>query len=165
MSFFCTLLESPLGKLYIETNTEALQKVLFWDEKPIPTLSLLEDCPAIMHQTLHALQQYFSNDLHVFDLPIHWTVGTAFQQRVWQELCKIPYGTTISYAFLAHRLNDPLCIRAAASANGKNPIAIIVPCHRVIGSKGELTGYAGGLHRKKWLLQHEKGLVENTLFG
>ena len=108
------------------------------------------------------IEEYFSNQRKEFDLALD-PVGTAFQQKVWRELLEIPFGTTISYQELAHRLGDPKSIRAAASANGKNPIAIIVPCHRVIGSGGEMTGYAGGIQRKKALLKLEGADVMNQL--
>lgn len=90
--------------------------------------------------------------------------GTAFQRHVWDELLKIPYGKTTSYLKLARELGDEKSIRAAASANGKNPIAIIIPCHRVIGFNGEMVGYAGGVKRKEWLLAHEKGEEQLDLF-
>ena len=100
------------------------------------------------------LERYFSGDLLEFDLPLA-PVGTEFQQKVWTELLKIPYGETITYMDLAVRLGDPKCIRAAGTANGKNPIAIVIPCHRVIGAGNKLTGYAGGIWRKKMLLELE----------
>ncbi|MCB0469520.1 MAG: methylated-DNA--[protein]-cysteine S-methyltransferase, partial [Flavobacteriaceae bacterium] len=90
--------------------------------------------------------------------------GTPFQKQVWDELLKIPFGKTISYMNLTKRLGDVKAIRAVANANGKNPLWIVVPCHRVIGSDGSLTGYAGGLHRKKWLLEHESPLTQQSLF-
>ena len=90
--------------------------------------------------------------------------GTEFQKNVWKELVKIPYGKTVSYLDLAKKLGDAKAIRAVAAANGKNPLWIIVPCHRVIGSDGSLTGYAGGLHRKQWLLNHENPAKQQTLF-
>ncbi len=107
------------------------------------------------------LQDYFEGTLKEFDLPISFA-GTDFQKRVWNELLKIPYGHTISYQELAIRLGDPKCIRAAASANGKNPLAIIVPCHRVIGKDGSMTGYASGIWRKKWLLEREGAISLTT---
>lgn len=105
-----------------------------------------------------AMRSYFKGDLAVIDtLPVE-TTGTPFQKDVWQALRKIPRGTTISYAELAARIDKPKAIRAAGLANGSNPISIVVPCHRVIGSNGTLTGYGGGLPRKKWLLEHEGAL-------
>lgn len=111
------------------------------------------------------LESYFSGELMNFDLPLA-PEGTEFQQKVWAELLKIPYGETITYLDLAVRLGDPKCIRAAGTANGKNPIAIVIPCHRVIGAGNKLTGYAGGIWRKKMLLELEMKHSPNkrTLF-
>lgn len=105
------------------------------------------------------LDEYFAGKRTSFDLPLDLQ-GTEFQLKVWNELLKIPYGKTISYKELSLRLGNLLAIRAAGAANGANPISIIVPCHRVIGSDGSLTGYAGGLWRKKWLLELESGTAE-----
>jgi methylated-DNA-[protein]-cysteine S-methyltransferase len=106
--------------------------------------------------------EYFQGQRRVFDLPVQQT-GTDFQQSVWQQLIQIPYGKTISYMELARRMGDTKTIRAAASANGKNQLAIVVPCHRVVGSKNDLVGYAGGLWRKKWLLDHELKIAHGVL--
>jgi methylated-DNA-[protein]-cysteine S-methyltransferase len=100
------------------------------------------------------LDEYFAGERRNFDFPIKQH-GTGFQQEVWQQLLSIPYGTTITYAAQSKQMNSPLAIRAIAAANGKNNLWIVVPCHRVIGSNGTLTGYAGGLWRKQWLLEHE----------
>ncbi len=104
------------------------------------------------------LEAYFTGDLHTFNLSLE-TGGTPFQRRVWDALRTIPYGATTSYGALAARLGDPRAVRAVGLANGRNPISIIIPCHRVIGADGSLTGYGGGLHRKQWLLAHERGEV------
>jgi len=112
------------------------------------------------------LDEYFAGERKVFDFPIK-QAGSTFQQEVWQCLLKIGYGKTISYLQQSKMMNNPLAIRAIASSNGKNGLAIIVPCHRVIGSDGSLTGYAGGLWRKKWLLEHEatvRGVGQTKLF-
>ena len=113
------------------------------------------------------LNEYFAGTRKCFDIPLV-THGTEFQKKVWNELLNIPYGATKSYRQQADTLKSPLSVRAVANANGMNRIAIIIPCHRVIGSNDSLTGYAGGLHRKKWLLDHEKkhsvAVVNNTLF-
>jgi methylated-DNA-[protein]-cysteine S-methyltransferase len=101
------------------------------------------------------LAEYFAGERQQFDVPLK-LVGTAFQLRVWQELVRIPFGTTISYAQLAQRLGKPTASRAVGHANGRNPISIIVPCHRVIGADGKLTGYAGGVDKKRWLLALER---------
>jgi methylated-DNA-[protein]-cysteine S-methyltransferase len=106
---------------------------------------------AAVHEQLDA---YFGGELEAFDLPLAPT-GTAFQLRVWEELQRIPFGETISYSELAERIGNPRTVRAVGLANGRNPISIIVPCHRVIGADGSLVGYGGGLDRKRWLLEHE----------
>lgn len=110
--------------------------------------------PALLIQCIEQLIQYFNGQKRIFELPLSQP-GTSFQQEVWNELMTIPYARTISYIQLAIKTGDPKATRAVASANGKNHIAIIVPCHRVIGSNRELVGYGGGLWRKKWLLEHE----------
>jgi methylated-DNA-[protein]-cysteine S-methyltransferase len=116
----------------------------------------LEDC-------VYQLQEYFEGKRQVFQLSLNLQ-GTEFQKRVWMQLQRIPYGKTISYLELSKQLGDVKTIRAAASANGKNPIWIIIPCHRVIGSDGSLTGYAGGLERKQWLLNLENPYKQQALF-
>ncbi len=119
----------------------------------------------VMHNCTEQLIEFFSGRRRVFDIPVHQE-GTAFQQRVWGELLNIPFGKTSSYLDLSKKLGDPKAIRAVAATNGKNKIAIIVPCHRVIGSDKTLVGYGGGLPRKKWLLQHEFRIAHGvqTLF-
>lgn len=109
------------------------------------------------------LAAYFRRELNQFTVPLD-LIGTEFQKKVWQALLTIPYGKTVSYLQQSEAMGNPLSIRAVANANGMNKIAIIVPCHRVIGSNGKLTGYAGGLEKKRWLLNMEKGITENTLF-
>ena len=122
-----------------------------------------ESIPESLLDCATQLKAYFNNKLKTFDLKLN-PEGTDFQKKVWKQLEKIPYGKTISYLDLAKQLGDAKTIRAAASANGKNPLWIIVPCHRVIGTDGSLTGYAGGLHRKQWLLNHESEHKQQTLF-
>lgn len=122
----------------------------------------LEIPPCLIH-AVEQLKAYFSENLHFFDIQTDLK-GTPFQQKVWKELMNIPYGETISYLELSKRLGDEKAIRAVASANGKNPLWIVIPCHRVIGSDGSLTGYAGGLSRKKWLLEHEGVIKQQSLF-
>lgn len=109
---------------------------------------------AVLKLAIDQLDEYFAGKRKKFDLPIKQS-GTDFQQQVWQQLLSIEYGATISYAQLSNQMKNPLAIRAIAAANGKNSLWIVVPCHRVIGSDGSLTGYAGGLWRKQWLLEHE----------
>ena len=121
------------------------------------------EIPEVLQSAILQLQQYFSGKRQDFDLKLN-PKGTDFQKKVWEELRNIPYGTTVSYLELSRKLGDEKAIRAVASANGKNPLWIVVPCHRVIGSNGSLTGYAGGLHRKKWLLDLENPPIQQSLF-
>lgn len=152
-------LESPVGIVRIVVSNTALTDVIFVEEK---TNDTTEETPLLV-EAKQQLLAYFNGEIQVFTVPIE-PVGTDFQKRVWNELLKIPYGKTISYLELAKRLGDEKVIRAAASANGKNPIGVIIPCHRVIGNDGKLVGYAGGLHRKRWLLalenKHANGVIE-----
>ena len=148
-----TYYESPIGMLKIGGTEQYIGELGFVDN----TDQLAYGEPGItevMHQCTEQLIEYFHGTRRNFDIPVHQT-GTEFQVRVWGELLEIVYGKTISYMDLAKRLGDPKVIRAAASTNGKNKIAIIVPCHRVIGSDSSLVGYGGGKWRKKWLLGHE----------
>ena len=149
---YASVIDSPVGKLTILADDEAVYEITF-TEKDIESLS--ENTLTL--EVAQQLKAYFDGNLQTFDFPIKQN-GTEFQKEVWQNLLKIPYGTTISYAkFSEHK---PLAIRAIASANGKNDLAIVVPCHRVIGSSGKLVGYAGGLWRKQWLLQHEREVTK-----
>lgn len=155
-------IESPIGIVKIVTSDTALIEVSFVEEK---TLDITDET-ALMTQVKRQLSAYFDGKLQSFSLPLE-PAGTDFQKRVWNELLQIPYGKTISYIELAKRLGDEKVIRAAASANGKNPIGVLIPCHRVIGNDGKLVGYAGGLLRKRWLLalenKHANGVMD--LFG
>ncbi len=153
-------LNSPIGILELQGDSSGLASVLF-----VENISEGEtfEVPHELKDAASQLTQYFEGQRTAFDLPLS-PHGTDFQKRVWRQLQEIPYGKTISYQQIANSLGDPKVIRAAASANGKNPISIIIPCHRVIGSDGSLTGYAGGLHRKKWLLEHESPVKQQSLF-
>ena len=117
-------------------------------------IDILEPSTSLLKTAIRQLDEYFAGDRRVFDFPIKQP-GTDFQQSVWDELLKIEYGKTTSYSKQSENMNSPLAIRAIASANGKNDLWVVVPCHRVIGADGSLTGYAGGLWRKQWLLEHE----------
>lgn len=141
--------QSPVGLLKITCSEEYLVLLQFEGQPGEPA-----NPNAVTELCLLQLQEYFSGKRKEFDLPLNQT-GTAFQQKVWDLLLLIPYGKTISYQALSKQYGDPKAIRAIASANGKNNIPIIVPCHRVIGSNQSLTGYSGGLWRKQWLLEHE----------
>lgn len=157
---------SPIGQIKIVANEDCIHALTFTEGTELPSNKLLSESPAVIHQCIDELIEYFNGTRTKFNVPIHQE-GTDFQQKVWKELYEVPYAKTMSYADLAKKLGDPKVIRAAASANGKNTIAIIVPCHRIIGSDRNLTGYAWGLERKKWLLQHEFriGLGVQTLFA
>ena len=135
------------------------------DEASAKVQSDYHQLPHLVIQAVEQLIQYFQGQRRAFDLPVNQT-GTDFQQKVWHELVNIPYGRTISYLELSRRLGDTKAIRAAASANGKNHVCIVVPCHRVIGSNSDLVGYGGGLWRKKWLLGLENKIAHGvqTLF-
>ena len=153
------IIHSPLGFTKITGDEDGVTQVtvLNSEEKVTDIIpSELEDC-------VIQLKEYFEGSRKDFDLKLN-PQGTDFQKKVWTQLETIPYGKTISYLDLSKELGDVKVIRAAASANGKNPLWIIVPCHRVIGSDGSLTGYAGGLHRKRWLLEHESPYKQQSLF-
>ena len=148
-----TYYESPIGLLKIGGTDQYIGELSFVDESD----QMEHGEPGItevMHQCTEELIEYFHGTRRNFTIPVHQE-GTDFQKRVWNELLGIAYGKTISYMDLAKKKGDPKVIRAAASTNGKNKIVIIVPCHRVIGSDRSLTGYSGGMWRKKWLLQQE----------
>ena len=140
------------------------------DESGISSISVLDTdyevsvtIPEVLKETVNQLYEYFEGKRTSFTFKIN-PKGTDFQQKVWQSLLEIPFGKTVSYLDLSKKLGDIKAIRAVASANGKNPLWIVVPCHRVIGTNGSLTGYAGGLWRKKWLLEHENPTNQQSLF-
>lgn len=139
------------------------------DENGISVISILQEgeistkIPKELKEAITQLQDYFGGKRTDFTFKLN-PKGTDFQQRVWQELRNIPFGKTVSYLDLSKKLGDVKAIRAVASTNGKNPLWIVIPCHRVIGTDGSLTGYAGGLWRKKWLLEHENPSYQQSLF-
>lgn len=150
---------TPMGVLEIKGDVTGLSSVHFMDTE----ISSSEVIPEVLLPAVTQLKEYFGKTRTEFQLTLN-PEGTLFQKKVWKQLETIPFGKTTSYQKMANSLGDPKVIRAAASANGKNPIAIIIPCHRVIGSDGSLTGYASGLHRKKWLLAHESPVRQGELF-
>jgi methylated-DNA-[protein]-cysteine S-methyltransferase len=152
-------IETPLGVAKITGDKNGISTVSILDNQ-IPSTA---NIPESLLDCVTHLKAYFSEDLKSFDLQLN-PEGSSFQKKVWKELQKIPFGKTISYLDLSKQLGDVKAIRAVAGANGKNSLWIIVPCHRVIGSDGSLTGYAGGLHRKQWLLNHESEYKQQTLF-
>ena len=159
-----TYYDSPIGLLKIGGTEQFIGELTFLDNQDQLTYGV-PGVTEVMHECTEQLIEYFHGSRQKFDVPVNQE-GTEFQIRVWKELLEIPYGKTISYMDMAKRLGDPKVIRAAAAANGKNPITIIVPCHRVIGSDRSLVGYSGGMWRKKWLLQHEFKIAHGvqTLF-
>ena len=150
---YTTYYHSPVGLLKISGTRDYISEVSFHDTTQKSDGSK-KDMPPMLINCIEQLIQYFNGERRIFELPINQT-GTPFQQETWSLLMTIPYGKTISYLQLAIKTGDPKATRAVASANGKNNVAIIVPCHRVIGANRELVGYGGGLWRKKWLLEHE----------
>jgi methylated-DNA-[protein]-cysteine S-methyltransferase len=161
---YTTYYHSPVGLLRISGTENYISEVSFFDKVDKPERKK-KNLPPLMIQCIEQLIQYFNGERRVFDFPINQP-GTTFQQGVWNELMTIPFGKTISYLELARKTGDTKATRAVANANGRNNVAIIIPCHRVIGSNRELIGYGGGLWRKKWLLEHEAKIAHGvqTLF-
>lgn len=159
---FASYLSSPLGEIEIAANENAIESIGFL-EGPKSNYPCQEN--EISKIAQQQLLEYIENKRITFDLPLAF-LGSDFQNKVWRQLQTIPFGKTMSYLQFAIDLGNEKCIRAAASANGKNPFAIVVPCHRVIGKNGALIGYAGGLWRKQWLLEHEGAFSkQNILFA
>jgi methylated-DNA-[protein]-cysteine S-methyltransferase len=154
-----TYYKTPLGTAEIIGDENGIQSVSILDKDKETS----QDTPYCLQECVVQLQEYFEGKRASFSLTVN-PKGTAFQMKVWKSLLKIPYGKTRSYLEQSKALGDVKAIRAVASANGKNPLWIIIPCHRVIGSDGSLTGYAGGIWRKKWLLAHENPVKQQTLF-
>ena len=152
-----TYIDSPIGRLLLHSDGVAVTG-LYMDvpDQPQPAREgWTEDAGAgPLPEAIRQLRDYFQGTRREFDLPLRLD-GTAFQRRVWDALTDIPYGATLSYGELAQRIDNPNASRAVGLANGRNPISIVVPCHRVIGADGSLTGYGGGIERKRWLLDHE----------
>lgn len=153
------IINTPLGKAKIEGNFDGISSVVVLNDN----VQVSQIIPEELQDCATQLEEYFNGERKQFSLKLN-PMGTDFQKKVWSKLVKIPYGKTISYLDLSKKLGDVKAIRAVANANGKNPIWIIVPCHRVIGTDGSLTGYAGGLHRKKWLIEHESPYKQQSLF-
>lgn len=155
-----TSIKTPLGLVEIKGNSLGISKI---EVKEDALLAETPEVPNELKQAVVQLREYFAGEREQFSLPLN-PAGTDFQKKVWKALQEISFGTTCSYLQLAERLGDVKAIRAVAAANGKNPLWIVVPCHRVIGTNGSLTGYAGGLWRKKWLLEHENPPTQQSLF-
>jgi methylated-DNA-[protein]-cysteine S-methyltransferase len=165
LTFTLATLPSPLGGMLVVTDSEQRLRALNWEDREDRMRRELERIygrravrlergPAPI-AICRALERYFAGKLQAIDEIAVETGGTPFQSNVWRALRKIPVGTTLSYGRLAHRLKCPLAVRAVGFANGSNPISVVIPCHRLIGADGSLTGYGGGLERKRWLLEHE----------
>lgn len=156
----CTDISTPLGRMRLAATQGALVGVWFHDQQHAPDAALLarwrpDHAHPVLREAARQLADYFAGRRQGFDLPLDFGHGTPFQQGVWRALCTIAPGTTTSYGALAAQLQAPRAVRAVAAAVGRNPLGIVVPCHRVLGARGELTGYAGGLPRKAALLQLE----------
>ena len=151
-----TYFQSPIGRLLLTTDGTALTGLFMEPFRKAQTTDGWAEDIAVgpLAAAVRQLGEYFGGTRREFDLPLR-SQGTPFQTRVWRELVEIPYGQTWSYGELAQRIDKPSASRAVGLANGRNPISIVVPCHRVIGADGSLTGYGGGLERKRWLLAHE----------
>jgi methylated-DNA-[protein]-cysteine S-methyltransferase len=154
-----TYYNSPVGWLEITGNNLGITSIMYSNEPP----ENIGEIPGCLAPCIQQLQEYFAGARKDFSLLLQ-PFGTDFQLKVWEELRKIPFGITISYARLAKNMGNEKLTRAVGHANGKNPLNIIIPCHRVIGSGGKLTGYGGGLWRKEWLLKHEKQNISEGLF-
>jgi|ERR1035437_788792 methylated-DNA-[protein]-cysteine S-methyltransferase len=152
-------MNSPIGIIELEGSDKGLSSLIFVEDAKISPHT-----PPLLKEVHKQLKEYFDGKRKEFSLELDLQ-GTEFQLKVWNKLLEIPYGKTISYLQLAKNLGDPKSIRAAGTANGRNSVSIIVPCHRVIGSDGKLIGYGGGLWRKDWLLKHENNWFKNDLFS
>lgn len=156
MENFCTVYyKSAPGLMEISGDDEGIISLYFTEKIPVRKKAIPDKIPVPLMKCLRQLDEYFSGRRKNFELPLK-PEGTEFQKRVWNQLLKIPYGKTMSYGEIAEKAGNSKASRAVGNANNKNRIAVIIPCHRVIGSYGDLTGYAGGLKKKKWLLDHEK---------
>lgn len=153
------IVKTPLGFAKLEGDEHGLSSLTVLNND----ITISDIIPEILEDGVRQLEEYFNGERTDFSLNLN-PQGTDFQKRVWNALLAIPYGKTSSYLQLSKDLGDVKAIRAVANANGKNPLWIIVPCHRVIGSDGSLTGYAGGLHRKQWLIEHESPYKQQSLF-
>ncbi len=154
---YYAFVESPLGPVLLVRDDVGLIYINFQDGSNQLEIQLdWEQSDAALKEAIEQIGDYFQGDRKLFDLTLS-TQGTEFQEQVWQAVCDIPYGSTDSYGSIAKQINRPKASRAVGAANGQNRLPIVIPCHRVVGSSGKLTGYAGGVHLKKWLLNHESG--------
>ena len=154
-----TYYKTPIGTARIVGDDEGISSITVLDSEEESSTQI----PACLKDCVNQLKEYFQGERTSFNLNLN-PQGTSFQKEVWSALQQIPYGTTKSYLKMSKEMGNVKAIRAVASANGKNPLWIVIPCHRVIGSDGSLTGYAGGLWRKRWLLEHENPPIQQSLF-
>lgn len=162
---YYTRFPSPIGELTLTSDSAALTGLFISGHKAIAQRpSEWAEAEAPFEGVAEQLESYWSGDVRQFSVPLA-PAGTEFQQRVWAALLDIPHGQTISYSELAYRIGRPTAIRAVGSANARNPISILIPCHRVVGSNGSLTGYAGGVDRKRWLLNHETSSQQSNVLA
>lgn len=154
-----TYFKTPIGTAKIIGDANGIQSVSVLEED----VEISNEIPVFLQECVLQLQEYFVGNRTAFTVKLN-PQGTTFQKKVWQGLATIPFGKTITYLEQSKKLGDVKAIRAVAAANGKNPIWILIPCHRIIGSNGSLTGYAGGIWRKKWLLAHENPVKQHSLF-
>jgi len=155
-----TQVETPIGLLTVVAGPAGVQQILFDGEQP-PEGATHEPAEGVLEEAAAQLRQYFAGDRTSFDLPVDLR-GTPFQQKAWLALATIPFGETISYGEQARRVGRPTAARAIGAANGRNPVPIVLPCHRVIGASGELTGFGGGLDTKQALLEHERRVIAGS---
>ena len=158
-----TYYKTPIGIAKITGDKNGIQSVSVLDDEAIDHKVLNQKTHACLQDCVVQLEEYFKGERASFNLTVN-PKGTAFQKKVWKSLLKIPFGKTKTYLQQSKTLGDIKAIRAVAAANGKNPLWIVIPCHRVTGSDGSLTGYAGGIWRKKWLLAHENPVKQQSLF-
>ncbi|WP_405564639.1 methylated-DNA--[protein]-cysteine S-methyltransferase [Polaribacter sp. Asnod6-C07] len=158
-----TYYKTPIGIAKIIGDKNGIQSIKVLDDDSISIELLKTEIPEVLQDCVTQLEEYFKGKRASFNLTVN-PKGTTFQKKVWKALLDIPYGKTRTYLQQSKFLGDVKAIRAVASANGKNPLWIVIPCHRVIGSDGSLTGYAGGIWRKKWLLAHENPVKQQSLF-
>ncbi len=151
---YTQIYHSPIGIIKIVSDDFCIEELIFIEDEAIDQINISTTTPEVINQCIDELIEYFAGKRKQFSVAIN-QAGTEFQQKVWKELYEVPFSKTLSYGELAKKMGDPNLVRAAANANGKNKIAIIVPCHRIVGSDRSLVGYAWGKARKKWLLQHE----------
>jgi len=151
---YTQIYHSPIGVIKIVASDYCIEELVFVEAEAVSKINLSENSPPVIQQCIDELLEYFAGSRRSFSVAINQE-GTEFQQRVWKELYEVPFGKNLSYGELAKKMGDPNAVRAAAAANGKNKIAIIVPCHRIVGADRSLVGYAWGKAKKKWLLQHE----------